>query len=196
MTDRMQRNKVQQNKAIFLDRDGVINKEINYLHKIEDFEFTENCISALKTIQSHGYLLFIITNQAGIGRGYYTEADFHQLNNWMVTELKKQGVTITEVRFCPHHPENGIGHYKIDCDCRKPKTGMITPLIEKYNIDTKKSILIGDKMSDINAGEAANINTLILVKTGHELPTNIPANVSSVYKSLATFTTSLPTENL
>ena len=75
-------------KAIFLDRDGVINKEVNYLHKIKDFEFTEGCIEALKAMQSHGYLLFIITNQAGIGRGYYSEDDFHQLNNWMLAELK------------------------------------------------------------------------------------------------------------
>ena len=192
----MQKEEVHKNKAIFLDRDGVINKEINYLHKIEDFEFTENCIAALKTLQSYGYLLFIITNQAGIGRGYYTEDDFHQLNNWMLTKLSEHGVVITEVRFCPHHPEQGIGKYKINCDCRKPKTGLITPLIEKYNIDTKKSILIGDKMSDIKAGEAANINTLILVKTGHELPAEIPVIVSAVHNSLATFTAGLPTENL
>ena len=172
------------NKAIFLDRDGVINKEINYLHKIEDFEFTPNCIDALKIMQSKGYLLFIITNQAGIGRGYYSEADFHHLNNWMLTTLQQQGINITDVRFCPHHAEHGVGKYKIDCDCRKPKIGMLTPLIKKYNIDVKNSLLIGDKMSDINAGETAKIGTLILVNSGHPLPNKIPANVNAVFESL------------
>jgi len=178
-------------KAVFLDRDGVINKEINYLHKIKDFEFTENCIDALKTLQSNNFLLFIVTNQAGIGRGYYTESDFHQLNNWMLTTLEKQNVKITEVQFCPHHAEEGIGEYKIDCECRKPKAGMLTSLIEKYQIDTENSILIGDKLSDIGAGELAKIATLILVKSGHKLPDNIPASVNCVYKNLAEFTDSL-----
>ena len=178
---------IKKNKAIFLDRDGVINKEVNYLHKIEDFEFTHQCIEALVSLQAQGYLLFIITNQAGIGRGYYTEKDFHVLNNWMLSELHKHGITITEVQFCPHHAKHGLGEYKIDCDCRKPKTGMINPLIEKYNIDLKNSILIGDKLSDIYAGDTANINTLILVKSGHELPEKIPDIVDAVYEDLASF---------
>jgi len=183
---------IKRNKAIFLDRDGVINKEVNYLHKIKDFEFTKNCIDALLLLQQQGYLLFIITNQAGIGRGYYNEADFHILNNWMLLELKKHGVNINDVRFCPHHAKEGKGTYKIDCECRKPKIGMITPLIEKYNIDVHSSILIGDKVSDIEAGKAANIDNLILVKSGHTLPENIPKSVSAVHESLATFAESLP----
>jgi len=175
------------NKAIFLDRDGVINKEVNYLFKSKDFEFTKNCIQALKTLQENGYLLFIITNQAGIGRGYYTETDFHKLNDWMLAKLANNGVNITEVMFCPHHAEHGLGQYKIDCDCRKPKTGMITPLIESYNIDTSKSVLIGDKMGDIDAGLNAKISTLILVESGHELPKIIPKHVNHVYKNLADY---------
>ncbi|MGJ8694378.1 MAG: D-glycero-beta-D-manno-heptose 1,7-bisphosphate 7-phosphatase [Thalassotalea sp.] len=174
--------------AIFLDRDGVINKEINYLHKIEDFEFTQGCISALQKMQASGYLLFIITNQAGIGRGYYTEEDFHTLNTWMLNTLKKNNIHITEVRFCPHHPTNGIGEYKIDCNCRKPKTGMLKPLIDNYQIDTQKSILIGDKLSDITAGESANISTLILVKSGHKLPEHIPPKVDYVLNNLSNVT--------
>ena len=178
-------------KAIFLDRDGVINKEINYLHKIEDFEFTENCISALKILQAHDYLLFIITNQAGIGRGYYTESDFHHLNDWMLAILEEQDINITEVQFCPHHAEHGVGEYKIDCECRKPKAGMLISLIEKYHIDIENSILVGDKLSDIGAGEIAKINTLVLVKSGHKLPENIPTSVNGVYKNLAEFADSL-----
>jgi len=178
-------------KAIFLDRDGVINKEINYLHKIKDFEFTDSCIHALKTLQSHGYLLFIITNQAGIGRGYYTEEDFHLLNNWMLTFLEKQNINITEVQFCPHHAEHGIGEYKINCECRKPKAGMLNVLIDKYDIDTENSILVGDKLSDISAGEIAQIGTLVLVESGHKLPENISTSVNGVYKNLAEFSDSL-----
>ena len=175
-------------KAVFLDRDGVINKEINYLHKIEDFEFTHGCIDGLTKLQQQGYLLFVITNQAGIGRGYYTEADFEHLNQWMLTTLKASGIEITAVQYCPHHPEHGLGTYKLDCECRKPKTGMITPLIEKYNIDTTKSLLIGDKISDIDAGFQANINTLILVESGHPLPDKIPSKVSHVIKDLSAIT--------
>jgi len=184
-------NLPKQNKAIFLDRDGVINKEVNYLHKIEDFEFTENCIEALKILQSNGYILFIITNQAGIARGYYTEEDFHILNNWMLLQLKEHGINITAVQFCPHHPKEGKGKYKIDCECRKPKTGMIMPLIEKYNIDVQNSVLIGDKISDIKAGESVNIENLVLVKSGHKLPKEIPSIVDSVHKNLAAFAITL-----
>ena len=171
-------------KAVFLDRDGVINKEVNYLHKSEDFEFTENCISALKALQLNGYLLFIITNQAGIGRGYYSEKDFNILNEWMLAKLAEHNVVIHQVMYCPHHAEHGIGDYKIDCECRKPKTGMITPLINKFNIDTSNSILIGDKISDVEAGFNANIGTLLLVESGHKLPTHIPEYVQSVYRNL------------
>jgi len=182
---------IKKNKAVFLDRDGVINKEVNYLYKITDFEFTKNCIEALLLLQKQGYLLFIITNQAGIGRGYYSEDDFHKLNDWMLLELKKHGVKISDVKFCPHHAKEGKGKYKVDCECRKPKTGMITPLIEKYDIDVEKSILIGDKMSDIDAGKAAHINHLVLVKSGHKLPTDIPTSVSAVYDNLNAFAASL-----
>jgi len=182
---------IKKNKAVFLDRDGVINKEVNYLHKIKDFEFTENCIEALKMLQSNGYLLFIITNQAGIGRGYYTEVDFHTLTNWMLLQLKKHGINITDIQFCPHHAKEGKGVYKIDCECRKPKAGMITHLIERYNIDVQNSILIGDKLSDIEAGKVANIKNLILVQSGHELPSIIPSSVNEVHENLASFAASL-----
>jgi D,D-heptose 1,7-bisphosphate phosphatase len=179
------------NKAVFLDRDGVINKEVNYLHKKEDFQFTENCIEALKILQSHGYLLFIITNQAGIGRGYYSEQDFEQLTQWMLGVLNKNGVKINDVKFCPHHPEHGLGKYKTQCSCRKPEIGMLTPLIEQYNIDVNNSILVGDKISDITAGKNANISSLILVESGHDLPKAIPDAVTEVHKNLYQFAISL-----
>lgn len=174
-------------KAIFLDRDGVINKEVDYLYKIKDFVFTKGCIEALRLFQLEGYLIFIITNQAGIGRGLYSEADFHTLNNWMLNKLKNNNVKVDAVRFCPHHAQHGLGAYKRDCNNRKPKPGMINSLVLKYNIDISQSILVGDKLSDIEAGVAAKIKTLVLVKSGKEIPKRIPNTVKFLCENLAEF---------
>ncbi len=135
-------------KAIFLDRDGTINVEKNYLYKIEDFELLPGVIDALKQLQRAGYLLIVITNQSGIGRGYYTEDDFLKLNNWMVNMFKEQGITITEVYYCPHIPNAQIEKYRMDCNCRKPKIGMYEQAVLDHNIDLSKSYAIGDKIRD------------------------------------------------
>lgn len=156
------------NKALFLDRDGVINVEKNYVHKIEDFEFIEGIFEILKFFQDQGFLLFIITNQAGIGRGYYTEHDFQILNNWMLDQFKNNGINITKVYYCPYHPEFGIGEYKRDSFCRKPNPGMIFKAKEEYDIDLSQSLLIGDKESDIEAGLNANVRTTILFQKSSE----------------------------
>lgn len=152
------------NKALFLDRDGVINIEKHYLYKIEDFEFVEGIFEVLKHFQDNRYLLIIITNQAGIGRGYYTEKDFNTLNNWMLEELKKRDILITKVYYCPYHPEHGVGQYKKDSFDRKPNPGMILKAKKEFNIDLSKSILIGDKESDIEAGINAGINKNIFLE--------------------------------
>lgn len=154
-------------KAVFLDRDGVINKEVNYLHKIEDFEFIDGVIEACQKYQQAGYKIIIITNQAGIGRGYYSEAQFAVLNNWMLDEFKKSGVDITDVFFCPHHFKEGKAPYNIECECRKPKPGMILEAQAKHAINLKASILFGDKVSDIEAGMNAGIGMNVLVESGH-----------------------------
>lgn len=148
------------NKAIFLDRDGVINKEKEYLYKIEDFEFMEGCFDTLKTLQLKGYLLFIITNQSGIARGYYTLEDFNKLNSWMLKEFGKQNIKISQVEFCPHISSN-------NCNCRKPKTGMIDNILKNFEIDLDNSWLIGDKDSDIQCAKNAKIKNTIQVKSGH-----------------------------
>lgn len=153
------------NKALFLDRDGVINIEKNYVHKIEDFEFVDGIFELTKYYQDKGFLIIVITNQAGIGRGYYTEEDFHILNNWMIEQFKKNGVTITEVYYCPYHPVHGMGEYKKDSYDRKPNPGMILKAREKYNIDLGESLLIGDKESDIQAGKNAGIVKNFLIRT-------------------------------
>ena len=157
---------MKKNKAIFLDRDGVINVEKNYLYKIEDFEFIDGVIEALKYLQDKGYLLFIITNQSGINRGYYTKKDFYKLTDWMLSELKKHNIEISQVEFCPHTPNE-------NCNCRKPKTGMIENILKNYNIDLENSWLIGDKESDIKTALNAKIKNTIQVKSGHKFDKSI-----------------------
>ncbi|XPV67620.1 MAG: D-glycero-beta-D-manno-heptose 1,7-bisphosphate 7-phosphatase [Halarcobacter sp.] len=147
-------------KAIFLDRDGVVNIEKEYLHTIEEFEFIEGLIDTLKILQKEGYLLFIITNQSGIARGYYSYDDFKRLNSWMLDKFDENGVKISQVEFCPHVPED-------NCSCRKPKTGMIDNILKNFSIDLENSWLIGDKSSDIKCAINANIKNTIQVKTGH-----------------------------
>ncbi len=153
-------------KVIFLDRDGTINVEKSYLHKWEDFEFEKNAIEGLKKLKDLGYEFIVVTNQSGIGRGYYTEEDLINLNNEMTKKLKEFGINILECFYCPHHPEKGIGKYKVDCNCRKPNPGMLLEGIKKYNVDIENSFMIGDKKGDLEAGKKAGLKS-ILVLTGY-----------------------------
>ena len=153
------------NKALFLDRDGVINVYKSYVYKIEDFEFMDGIFNLCRIFQNKGYLLFIITNQAGIGKGYYSEKELLILNEWMLDEFQSNGIIIKKVNFCPHHPQASIDSYKMDCKCRKPKPGMILKAKKEFNLDLKKSILIGDRPSDIQAGIAAGIEKNFWINT-------------------------------
>ena len=158
------------NKAIFLDRDGTINVDHGYVHKIDDFQFIEGVGKALKQLQDKGYLLVLVTNQSGIARGYFSEAQFHQLTEWMDWSLDEDyGVVLDGIYYCPHHPEAKLEEFKQDCDCRKPKPGMLLQAIEELKIDPSRSIMIGDKVDDLLAGKGAKINTNILVRTGKEI---------------------------
>ncbi len=143
-------------KALFLDRDGVINIDSGYVSKKEEFIFCDGVFSALRYFQDKGYLLFVITNQSGIGRGYYSEEDFISLSAWMCEELKKQGIKISKIYHCPHAPE-------LKCECRKPKPKMILQACAEFNIDLQQSIMIGDKLSDVEAGASAGIEKLFLI---------------------------------
>lgn len=153
-------------KVIFLDRDGTINIEKSYLHKWEDFEFEKNAIEGLKKLKNLGYEFIVVTNQSGIGRGYYTEEDLISLNNQMVKKLKEYDIEILECFYCPHHPEKGIEKYKVQCNCRKPNPGMLLEGIKKYNVDINNSYMIGDKKGDLEAGKKAGLKS-ILVLTGY-----------------------------
>lgn len=153
-------------RAVFLDRDGVMNVDNGYVSQVDDFEFIEGVIEACKTLKEKGYLLVLITNQSGIARGYFSEEQFHTLTEWMDWSLADRGVDLDGIYYCPHHSEKGIGEYKVDCDCRKPKPGMLLSAIEELNIDVSRSILVGDKVSDIQAGLAAGVKSNYLVRTG------------------------------
>jgi D-glycero-D-manno-heptose 1,7-bisphosphate phosphatase len=151
------------NKALFLDRDGIINVDHGYVFKQAEFEFAPGIFELCSYAQTSGYQLIVITNQAGIARGYYTEEDFEKLTKWMIAEFNKQGIIITDVFYCPHHPTKGKGDYLQACGCRKPKPGMIFAAKKKHRLDLKQSIFIGDKVSDMKAAEAAGIHNRILV---------------------------------
>ena len=183
-------------KAIFLDRDGTINVEKDYIYKSEDLVFEEGSIEALKTFKNLGYILIVVSNQSGIARGYFTEEDLNIFNNNMNEILKKNGVEITEFYCCPHHPD-GIGEYKKVCECRKPNNKMIEDAIKKYNINREKSYMIGDKTSDIGAGLKSNLKT-VLVKTGYGLKDmeKIDKNETLIYENLKDFSEILKREKL
>lgn len=155
------------NKVIFLDRDGTIIQDKGYMHRIEDLEFLPFSVNGLKRLQNQGYALIIVTNQSGIGRGFCNELDYFNFRDFLHSELKRQGVLITAEYFCPHHPHGGIGKYKANCDCRKPKPGMLETAAKDFNLDLKECWMIGDKSSDIGAGKNAGCKT-IHVLTGRE----------------------------
>jgi len=144
-------------KALFLDRDGVVNIEKDYLYEIEDFEFIEGIFSLCNYYQELGYIIIIVTNQSGIARKYYSEEDFNKLSTWMVTEFKKNNIEIKKVYFCPHHPD-----ISGECFCRKPNPGMLLDASAEFDIDLKNSIIVGDKERDIEAGINAGLNETYL----------------------------------
>ena len=162
-------NKMETNKALFLDRDGVVNEDRAYVSKIEDFVFIPGIFPFLRCAQDKGYLLIIVTNQAGIARGYYSENDYHILTAWMLHQFEIQGITIQAVYYCPHHPKCGIGDYKVDCSCRKPNPGMLLRGMEEFGVDMSKSVLIGDKDSDLEAGRRAAVGKLLLLKGEYKI---------------------------
>ncbi len=148
-------------KALFLDRDGVINIEKNYVWRVEDFEFLPGIFELCALAQGLGFLPIVITNQAGIARGYYTEADFQRLNEWMLGEFRVRGIEIGYVYHCPYHPTAGIGEYRRESFDRKPNPGMILKARRDFGLDLSRSVLVGDKDSDIEAGRAAAVGYII-----------------------------------
>jgi len=151
-----------QRKALFLDRDGVINVDCGYVCRPDEFEFVDGIFDLCRAATERDYLVIVVTNQAGIGRGYYTEQQYHALTEWMCAAFLAQKVTIAQVYFCPFHPEHGIGHYKRTSDFRKPGPGMIMQAAREHAINLATSVLVGDKPSDIAAGVAAGVGCNVL----------------------------------
>lgn len=137
------------NKAVFLDRDGTINVDKNYLHKVEDFEYLQGVKEALKIFETLGYILIIVTNQSGIARGYYSEDDYRRLSDWMKSDLESDGIFLAGQYYCPHLPNAEITEYARECDCRKPNVGMFLQAIKDHDIDLDNSIAVGDKKRDL-----------------------------------------------
>ena len=147
-------------KALFLDRDGVVNVEKNYLYKIDDFELMDGIVDVCRFYEDQGYIIIIVTNQSGISRGFYTEDDFKHLSEWMIEHFKSLGIMITHIYHCPHHES-------IDgaCECRKPEPGMFLEAQKDFDIDMKNSVMIGDNERDIQAAIRAGVTTNILLSS-------------------------------
>lgn len=173
------------NKALFLDRDGVINIDHGYVYEPAKFEFVPGVFAACKAFVDAGFKLIIVTNQSGIGRGYYSEADFHALTKWVISQFAAHDVTVTDVYFCPHHPQKALPAYLKDCDCRKPAPGMLLQGIAEHHIDAAHSIMVGDKLSDMQAASKAAIGTRVLVRSGQQFDTDAIDSADYVCDSLA-----------
>ena len=143
--------------AAFLDRDGVLNLDIGYVHRPEDFQWVEGAKEAIKYLNDREYIVVLITNQAGIAKGYYTDNDVTKLHSWVNEELGKIGAHIDAFYYCPHHPEAVLDLYKVTCDCRKPSPGMILKAFEEWTVDKDKSFMVGDKVGDLEAAKKAGI---------------------------------------
>lgn len=144
-------------KAAFFDRDGVLNVDKSYLYKIEDLEWIDGAEEALAYLTKKGYTVFVVTNQSGIARGYYTVDDMNKLHEFMAQQVAAAGGKIEKFYYCPHLPEGKIAEYAVECDCRKPKPGLILRAFEEYDIDKEAAFLIGDKTRDVESAEAAGI---------------------------------------
>jgi D-glycero-D-manno-heptose 1,7-bisphosphate phosphatase len=157
---------VSRHTALFLDRDGVINVDYGYVHRREDFQFHDGIFELCRAAQALHYRLVVVTNQAGIARGYYTEAVFIDLTHWMIRQFAERAIDISRVYFCPCHPVHGLNGYKNDCADRKPRPGMLLRAGADLDLDLSLSILVGDSLSDIDAARAAGIGVKILLRTG------------------------------
>ena len=164
--------------AVFLDRDGTINIEKNYLHKIEDFEFVPRVPEAILRLNQAGYKVIIVTNQSGVARGYYDLDAVSVLHQHLQNRLSEVGAVIDAFYVCPHHPTAGLDEFRIECDCRKGKPGMLLSAAREMHLDLASSIIVGDKLSDIEAGFAAGCTPyLVLTGFGSEESGRVPEEI-------------------
>jgi D-glycero-D-manno-heptose 1,7-bisphosphate phosphatase len=158
-------------RAAFLDRDGVVNVDLGYVVRQEEFRFVPGVLEAVRTLAERGFAPVVITNQSGIARGLYTVDDFHRLTRWMRERFAEAGAPLAGVYFCPHHPTEGQGQYRVNCTCRKPAPGMLLAAAHELGLDLARSVLFGDKRSDLEAAHAAGVPQRVLLGTdGHTDP--------------------------
>lgn len=171
-------------RAAFLDRDGVINFDRGYVYRPEDFEWVPGIFEAARRLTEAGFLIVVVTNQSGIGRGFYSERQFLELTDWMRSVFAHEGVPIADVLWCPHHPTQAKGIYRTTCNCRKPAPGMLLSAAQRLGIDLTKSVIFGDKPSDMAAGFAAGCAARVLLATdGGPSPKAVP-EATGVFRSL------------
>ncbi len=151
---------------MFIDRDGTLNEERDFLKRPEDLRLVEGAAGAIRTLNRLGVVTCVISNQSGIARGFFSEVDLALIHSALERELQEAGARLDRIYYCPHHPTEGISPYRTDCDCRKPKPGMLRMAEREFNIDLSRSYVIGDKLDDISAGIAVGATT-ILVLTGY-----------------------------
>lgn len=156
------------NRCVFLDRDGTINEEVNYLSQPNQLRLIDGAAEAVKSLNQAGFKVVVVTNQAGVARGYFSEQAVDEIHGALKKILREKGAQIDAVYYCPHHPTAGVGAYKIDCHCRKPKAGMLERAANELRLDLARSFVVGDKISDLEAGYAVRCRN-ILVRTGYGL---------------------------
>jgi D-glycero-D-manno-heptose 1,7-bisphosphate phosphatase len=173
-------------RALFLDRDGVINVDHAYVHRIEQFEFVPGIFELVRCARAIGRRVVVVTNQAGIGRGLYSEEDFVSLTQWMCGVFEQAGAAIDGVYHCPTHPTAGIGQYRVDSPMRKPGPGMLLAARDELGLDLPRSTLLGDKLSDMQAGLAAGVGQLLLLGDESPLPPDVQrvANLADAQQHL------------
>jgi D-glycero-D-manno-heptose 1,7-bisphosphate phosphatase len=172
-------------RAAFIDRDGVINEDREFVYRPEDFVFLDGAVEGLRQLQAADYLLVVVTNQSGIARGLYSEADYQKLTHYMREQLLRAGVRLDRIEYCPHLPDAPLDRYRVECDCRKPRPGLLHRAITALGIDAGRSILIGDRASDIEAGRQAGIAHCFLVRSGKPLTERDERLADGVYRNLA-----------
>lgn len=172
-------------KAAFLDRDGVINLDRAYVHQWDEFEFVPGAVDAMRRLREAGYVLIVVTNQSGLARGMYTEAQFQELTRRMREALAAAGADVEAVYHCPHHPRGKVPELAVDCDCRKPEPGMILQAVREHGLSLEHSFLVGDKPSDIEAARAAGLGHAYIVQSDNEESTDGLAGADAAYADLA-----------
>lgn len=179
-------------KAVFIDKDGTLIEDVPYNIDPRFIRFPEGTIDALKILKEHGYLLILVSNQSGVARGYFTEQELKHLEDALEAKLNLHGISIDDYFFCPHHPDGKVEEYAIDCQCRKPKPGMILTAAAKHDIDLSRSWMIGDILNDIEAGNRAGCNTILIdngnetewILSDHRIPTSTAKDLAQAARRI------------